>query len=215
MTTPRIKVTERFEDGARLLIMAAIGAMAGAASFTHMHDWTMHELPAGTKDWFGWANAVASELMPTYALLEIRRKRRKGGSVGLPVALLIGSGVLSICAQVSQAGDSLVSKGLAALPAVAFTVLTKMAFSGMGTTDSGTPEPVAAQQNAPEAEIDSTPAPVVPVVPEPAPAPAPSVPLPADPAPAAPVTPVVSRPVIPTAAPVVPSRSNGAPVVIG
>lgn len=191
------KMTERFEDGARLLIMAAIGAMAGAASFTHMHDWTMHELPAGTKDWFGWANAVASELMPTYALLEIRRKRRKGGSVGLPVALLIGAGLLSICAQVSQAGDSWVSKGLAALPAVAFTVLAKMAFSGLGTTGEAT-RSVAPHQNAAQDAGNTDLAPSAP----------------AAPSPVTPQAPELVRPAV-AAPPVVPGRVNGAPVVIG
>ncbi|WP_212804668.1 DUF2637 domain-containing protein [Actinocatenispora sera] len=123
--------SQRVEDVARLGIMGAIGVMAGAASFTHMHDWTMQALPHGTADWFGWANAVASELMPTCALLEIRRKRRAGGSITYPVALLVASGLLSLGAQVSQAGDSLTSKGLAALPAVAFMLLVKLVFSGL------------------------------------------------------------------------------------
>jgi hypothetical protein len=132
--------TQRVEDVTRLGIMGAIGVMAGAASFTHMHDWTMQALPHGTADWFGWANAVASELMPTCALLEIRRKRRAGGSIGYPVALLVASGLLSLGAQVSQAGESLTSKGLAALPALAFMLLVKLVFSGL---PHGTPAPQA------------------------------------------------------------------------
>ena len=74
----------RIENTVRLGIMAAIGLMAGAASFTHMHDWTMHNLPRNTPEWFGWANAVVSELMPACALLEFRRRRRSGGSVAYP-----------------------------------------------------------------------------------------------------------------------------------
>ncbi|MEV0842709.1 DUF2637 domain-containing protein [Actinocatenispora sera] len=128
------------ESVARVGILAGIGVMAGAASFTHMHDWTMQALPRGTADWFGWANAVASELMPTCALLEIRRKRRAGGSITYPVTLLVASGLLSLGAQVSQAGDSLTSKGLAALPAVAFMLLVKLVFSGL---PHGTPASVA------------------------------------------------------------------------
>ncbi|WP_203964052.1 DUF2637 domain-containing protein [Actinocatenispora thailandica] len=135
------------ESVARVGILAGIGVMAGAASFTHMHDWTMQALPHGTADWFGWANAVASELMPTCALLEIRRKRRAGGSITYPVTLLVASGLLSLGAQVSQAGDSLTSKGLAALPAVAFMLLVKLVFSGL---PHGTPatEP-ASRHDAP------------------------------------------------------------------
>jgi len=29
-----------------------IGGMAGAAPFTHIHDWTMHHTPLGTGSWF-------------------------------------------------------------------------------------------------------------------------------------------------------------------
>jgi meiotically up-regulated gene 157 (Mug157) protein len=53
-----------------------VGLMARAASFTHVHDWTLTNSPAGTPDWFGWANAVISELIPTASLIEIGRRRR-------------------------------------------------------------------------------------------------------------------------------------------
>lgn len=121
----------KVESAARLAIMGAIGVMAGAASFTHMHDWTMQNAPDGTPEWFGWANAVVSELTPGLALLEWRRRRRAGGSIGYPVALLVGSGLLSLAAQVSQANASLSSKALAALPAIAFTLLIKLVFSSL------------------------------------------------------------------------------------
>jgi peptidoglycan/LPS O-acetylase OafA/YrhL len=120
------------ESAARALMMTAIGVMAGAASFTHMHDWTMRNSPAGTPEWFGWANAVVSELMPALALLEIRRRRRMGKPLGYPLAVLIGAGLLSLSAQVAQASPSWSGRGLAALPAVGFIVLTKMVFSGLG-----------------------------------------------------------------------------------
>jgi hypothetical protein len=120
------------ESAARVLMMTAIGVMAGAASFTHMHDWTMRNSPTGTPEWFGWANAVVSELMPALALLEIRRRRRLGKALGYPLAVLIGAGLLSLSAQVAQASPSLSGRMLAALPAVGFIVLTKMVFSGPG-----------------------------------------------------------------------------------
>jgi len=56
---------ERFEGVMLVLILLAIGGMAAAASFTHVHDWTMNNSPAGTGDWFGWANAVISDLVPS------------------------------------------------------------------------------------------------------------------------------------------------------
>ncbi|BCJ29662.1 hypothetical protein [Actinocatenispora sera] len=172
--------------------MGAIGVMAGAASFTHMHDWTMQALPHGTADWFGWANAVASELMPTCALLEIRRKRRAGGSITYPVALLVASGLLSLGAQVSQAGDSLTSKGLAALPRWRSCCCQARVLRLPKTTNDT--EAVVPQR---ERVTDPAPAEVEPAAPVP-----PSVP-------AAPVpgVPAVTRPVSSTvpAAPVVPS----------
>ena len=50
-----------------MLILPLIAGTAGAASFTHVHDWTMRNPPAGTGSWFGWANAIISELTPTAA----------------------------------------------------------------------------------------------------------------------------------------------------
>ena len=65
--------TGRTETIAHVLILLLIAGMAGAASFTHVHDWTMRNAPPGTGSWFGWANAVISELTPTAAGLDIRR----------------------------------------------------------------------------------------------------------------------------------------------
>jgi hypothetical protein len=55
---------ERAENTVQIVILLVIGGMAGAASFTHVHDWTMHNVPAGTGGWFGWANAVISNSPP-------------------------------------------------------------------------------------------------------------------------------------------------------
>lgn len=143
----------KMESAARLVIMGAIGVMAGAASFTHMHDWTMQNAPHGTPEWFGWANAVVSELTPALALLEWRRRRRSGGSIGYPVALLVGSGLLSLAAQVSQANASLSSKALAALPAIAFTLLIKLVFSSL-PGNGHTPRPATAEDVPDHGEND-------------------------------------------------------------
>ncbi|BCJ26876.1 DUF2637 domain-containing protein [Actinocatenispora sera] len=124
--------------------------MAGAASFTHMHDWTMANVPAGTGDWFGWANAMASELTPTVAVLDVRRRRRNGTSVRFPTAVLVASVGLSLAAQFARATPSVSGWLLAAVPAVAFIVLTKMVLAG----PSRTTEPEPLQDN----ESDPTPA---------------------------------------------------------
>ena len=97
--------------------------MAGAASFTHVHDWTMHNAPPGTGGWFGWANAIISELTPTAAGIEIRRRKRQHRTVAYPMAVLIAAAVLSLAAQVAQARPSLTGWLLAAVPALAFLAL--------------------------------------------------------------------------------------------
>ena len=92
MSTPRSGQTETI---AQVLIVLVIGGMAGAASFTHVHDWTMHNVPAGTGGWFGWANAIISELTPTAAGLEIRRRKRHNRPIAYPTAVLIAAAALS------------------------------------------------------------------------------------------------------------------------
>ncbi|MGP4105306.1 hypothetical protein [Nonomuraea sp. KM90] len=120
----------RLESAAQILILLIIGGMAGLASFTHVHDWTMQHVPAGTGDWFGWANAIISELTPTAAGLEIRRRKRAGTSVAYPMIVLIAAAALSIAAQLAVANPSPTGWLLSAVPALAFLALTKLALSG-------------------------------------------------------------------------------------
>ncbi|MEU5884423.1 hypothetical protein [Spirillospora sp. NPDC047279] len=120
---------ERVEGLAQLGILLAVASMAGAASFTHVHDWTMANSPEGTGDWFGWANAVISELTPTAAALEIRRRKRQGRKVGYPMAVLILAAGLSIAAQLAVAIPTPVGWLLSAVPALAFLALTKLVLS--------------------------------------------------------------------------------------
>src|SRR5580693_6315055 len=101
----------------QVLILILIAAMAGAASFTHVHDWTMHNAPAGTNGWFGWANAVISELTPTAAGLEIRRRKRAHRGIAYPMTVLIAAAALSLTAQVAQARHSPTGWLVAAIPA--------------------------------------------------------------------------------------------------
>ncbi|BCJ27958.1 DUF2637 domain-containing protein [Actinocatenispora sera] len=140
---------EQVESVARVGILAGIGVMAGAASFTHMHDWTMANAPAGTGDWFGWANAMASELTPTVAVLDMRRRRRTGASVRFPAVVLVGFLGLSMAAQFARAKPSVSGWLLAVVPAVAFAVLSKMVLTGGPATkqepvqDNGTSDPAS------------------------------------------------------------------------
>jgi hypothetical protein len=118
--------TERIEGGVLVLILVTVGGLAGAASFTHVHDWTMHNSPTGTGDWFGWANAAISELIPLAALLTIRRRRRAGSSIGYPMLLLVAAVALSLAAQLAVAKPGLSGWLLSAVPALAFLGLSKL-----------------------------------------------------------------------------------------
>ncbi|TDC28695.1 DUF2637 domain-containing protein, partial [Micromonospora sp. KC213] len=133
---------EQTEGVVLVLILVTVGLAAGAASFTHVHDWTMANSPKGTPDWFGWANAVISELIPVAALLEIRKRRRAGKGLKYPLALLIAAACLSLSAQLAVAKPGLSGAVLSAVPALAFMGLVKLVFAGTAT-------PAQASEKAP------------------------------------------------------------------
>jgi hypothetical protein len=128
----------RLEGGVLVLIVLVVGLFAGAASFTHVHDWTMDNSPLGTPGWFGWANAVISELVPIASLLTIRRRKRHGGSIGYPMVLLIAAALLSLSAQLAVAEPSPSGWLLSAVPALAFMALVKLV---LAPVDTSTPQP--------------------------------------------------------------------------
>ncbi|MFI7488011.1 DUF2637 domain-containing protein [Micromonospora echinaurantiaca] len=104
--------------------MLAIGAAAGAASFTHVRNVAASH---GQDGWLGWADAVVLELMSIAAGLEIRRRKRHHTSAAFPVAVLICAVALSIAAQVVEADASVIGWIAAALPAAGFLVMVKIA----------------------------------------------------------------------------------------
>ncbi|WFE37978.1 hypothetical protein [Micromonospora sp. WMMD998] len=180
MTTTANRGT-RVEGVVLVLILIAVAGFAGAASFTHVKDWTLANSPAGTGEWFGWANAVISELVPIASLLTIRRRRRAGASIGYPLFLLIAAAGLSLAAQLAVAKPGPSGWLLSAVPALAFMALVKLVLAPAPTPEQPTPpatpvEPIRVQvaeqvttEPAPPAAITPTPA----VEPEPVTAPAP------------------------------------------
>jgi len=126
--TPRLQATrgERFETVVLVLILLAVGGFAGAASFRHVHDWTMTNSRVGTGSWFGWANAVVSELVPIAALLVMRRRRRAGQPIAYPATLLVLALVLSVTAQLAVARPGLSGGVVSVVPALAFAALAKL-----------------------------------------------------------------------------------------
>lgn len=120
---------ERAENAVLVLILLVVAGFAGAASFTHVKTWTLDNSPFSTPEWFGWANAVISELVPTASALVIRRRRRVGASIGYPLGLLIAAVALSLAAQCAVAKPSISGWLLSAVPALAFVALTKLVLS--------------------------------------------------------------------------------------
>src|ERR1700744_6135151 len=119
MTTTSSR-TERAESIVQVLILLFVAGMAGAASFTHVHDWTMRNVPPGTGSWLGWANAVITELVPAAAGIEIRRRKRQHRPVTYPTAILIADAVISVAVQLADALHTIAGGIAFALPALAF-----------------------------------------------------------------------------------------------
>ncbi|MET8121396.1 hypothetical protein [Micromonospora sp. NPDC005291] len=173
-TTPASAGT-RLEGLVLVLILIAVGGSAGAASFTHVHDWTMANSPANTPGWFGWANAVISELVPIAALLTIRRRRRTGAPIGYPMTLLIAAAGLSLAAQLAVAKPGPSGWLLSAVPALAFMALVKLVLAPAPATQ--TAEPAAAESMEPirvqmAEQVTTEPAPPAAIAPAPEPTPA-------------------------------------------
>ncbi|HEX6969660.1 MAG TPA: hypothetical protein VF174_12745 [Micromonosporaceae bacterium] len=158
----------RVEGVVLVLILLTVAGFAGAASFTHVKDWTLANSPEGTGEWFGWANAVISELVPIAALLTIRRRRRTGGPIGYPMFLLIAAAALSLSAQLAVAKPSPSGWLLSAVPALAFMALAKLVLAPVKPGHQPTTtEPADAAADAPT-PVNAQPTPTV-VEPEPTP----------------------------------------------
>ncbi|MET8233059.1 DUF2637 domain-containing protein [Micromonospora sp. NPDC005298] len=189
---------DRIDALVLVVILLIVAGFAGAASFTHVKDWTLDNSPAGTGEWFGWANAVISELIPAAALLTIRRRRRSGGPIGYPMFLLVAAVALSLAAQLAVAKPGLSGWLLSAVPALAFIGLSKLVLS----TAPPSADPASVRPF-------EQPAPARPVEQPTAPAPAPAV---AEPVGLVPVEPTNPAPVVPVA-PAAFVRRNGVPLM--
>jgi peptidoglycan/LPS O-acetylase OafA/YrhL len=109
--------------------MLAIGTAAGAASFTHVHNVAASH---GQPGWLAWADAIVLELMSIASGLELRRRRREHTSPRFPAVVLGCAVVLSLAAQVAEAEPSPIGWTAAAIPALGFLVMVKVALSHTG-----------------------------------------------------------------------------------
>jgi hypothetical protein len=162
-TTTNPTRAQRFEGVVLVLIVILVGAAAGAASFTHVKDWTLANSPSGTGAWYGWANAVISELVPIAALLTIRRRKRTGGPITYPMALLVAAACLSLAAQLAVAKPGISGWLLSAVPALAFMALVKLVLAPVKTSTQDVPTVYVAQSTedippATESVLTDTPA---------------------------------------------------------
>jgi outer membrane biosynthesis protein TonB len=184
---------ERLEGVAQVAIMLIIGATAGAASFTHVHDVTVAH---GQPHWIGWANACVVELMSIALGLELRRRARTHRPTAFVATALVFFILVSLAAQVVEAEPSVVGWLAAALPAIGFLVLAKVVLSRTAATTSTVTTPAPAPEPAVQ-PVDEHQAVTAPVVVDPVdehPRPATNEPA-EQPAPA--VTEVPSRPEVP------------------
>ncbi|NLU79085.1 hypothetical protein HCA58_12000 [Micromonospora sp. HNM0581] len=174
----RQSTAPRVEGVVLVLILLTVAGFAGAASFTHVKDWTLDNSPAGTGAWFGWANAVISELVPIACLLTIRRRRRIGAPIGYPLFLLIAAAGLSLAAQLAVAKPGISGWLLSAVPALAFMALVKLVLApAPAASDDTTPavkptEPIRVQATEPATTEPAPPAAITAPGPIPAPEPA-------------------------------------------
>ncbi len=99
---------QRAEGVVQVVILLTIGGMAGAASFTHVHNVAAAH---GQPGWLAWADAVVLELVSIATGLEIRRRHRAGQAAGFVLAVLVGAVALSLSAQVVEAERSVVVAG--------------------------------------------------------------------------------------------------------
>jgi hypothetical protein len=176
MATKTPTTGTRVEGVVLVLILLTVAGFAGAASFTHVKDWTLANSPAGTGEWFGWANAVISELVPIAALLTIRRRRRTGGPIGYPLFLLIAAAGLSLAAQLAVAKPGPSGWLLSAVPALAFMALVKLVLAPAPTPEqnSSIAEPVEPIRVQVAEQVTTEPAPPAAITPVPEPTPTPA-----------------------------------------
>ncbi|WP_255511058.1 DUF2637 domain-containing protein [Micromonospora sp. WP24] len=138
------------EGVVQVVIMLAIGGAAGAASFTHVHNVAAAH---GQPGWLAWADAIVLELMSIASGLELRRRKRAHTSTVFPATVLACAVTLSLAAQVVEAEPSLIGWVAAAVPALGFLVMVKIA---LGRTSTAMPAPDVAVVDCQPAEAGWT-----------------------------------------------------------
>ncbi|OAA25489.1 hypothetical protein UG55_1022149 [Frankia sp. EI5c] len=116
-----------------------LGAGVFAVAFVHVHDVARW---AGQPEWASWLIATTGELMAIAAIVEIRARRRDGGSLFWPVLVLVASVIFSGACNLTAAYGLKSDPGhwtpvMALWPVIAFALV-----AGLKATRS-TPAPVS------------------------------------------------------------------------
>ena len=140
--------------------MFFISGAAGAASFTHVHNVAAAH---GQPGWLAWADAIVLELMSIASGLELRRRKRLHTPTRFPATVLGCAVTLSLAAQVAEAEPSPTGWIAAAVPALGFLVMVKVALGYTSPTtrtvhppDPATPHDTADRSTMPAADRSST-----------------------------------------------------------
>ncbi|GAB2450875.1 DUF2637 domain-containing protein [Streptosporangium sandarakinum] len=135
------RLARRLLDSGPVIVLAAI---AGAGSFTHIHDTATEH---GQGGWMAWAVAVCVDLTCVMAARERQRDaatgRKRSGLVSWPALVLAGGVALSLAANLHQAEASVWGWLVAATPAGAFLIAVSM-LERRATTRSADPRPAPA-----------------------------------------------------------------------
>lgn len=147
----------RAERAVQVVLLLGVGGVAAAASWSHVVALaTAH----GQHGWLAVADAAVIETLAVSAGLEIRRRRSAGQRAGFVLAVLVGSAVLSLAAQVAEAERSVWGWLMAGVPAAAFLVLVKIALGRPASArensdENSDPQPPAARSGTPSGHENS------------------------------------------------------------
>jgi hypothetical protein len=135
----------------RTLITIILGGIGAAAGFTHTHDWAAAH---GQHGWLAWADAVVIEGMAVVAGFEIHRDHtahRTGRTTLIPQAVLLIAFVVQMTAQVAQAEPTPAGWLLAAMPALGFLTVVKLAMRHLPAPPNPAGKPNPPQATPPQA----------------------------------------------------------------
>ncbi len=121
----------RAEAATQVALMLGVGSVAASASWSHVVDLAAGH---GQPGWLAVADAAVLETLAVSMGLEVRRRRRVGEPIRFAICVLVAAVALQLSAQVAQAPRSFWGWTMAALPAVGFLLLAKVAIARGGLT---------------------------------------------------------------------------------